>query len=225
MNNNATIKNAVDAESMLSDELVVKYLRENPDFFERQNDLLTELQIFYEKQGAVSLTQIQLEQYRSKVKKQKKQLDQFIENAKRNEKLYLTYADLNFAISQCESLAEVESKLAEYLCQDLGMVATQLAILDHNGKTVPELPQHSLLHKKLAKRDYYFGRLSKHEKDALFAKLEIGSVALIRIANHNLSAIIAIASADDGHFTPDMDTSLLDYLRQYLDFHLSRILK
>lgn len=223
MNNNATTAERgiiLDAD----ESAVIEYLRKHPDFFNQYPELLTELQVNHQNEGIVSLTQIQLEQYRAKVKKQKRQLESFINNAARNEQIYLAYADLNFAISKSQSVTEVEQHLQTHLCSVLGMDAVSMTVVSAPYNRLPELPNYSLLHKKLAKRDVYLGRLSKHEKEALFGDIDVGSVALVKIEMQQHTGILSVAASDDAHFSPDMDTRLLDYLRLYLEFHLQRIL-
>lgn len=224
MNNNAKpAENDNVITPMLTAQEVGDFLRANPDFFVKSNDLLTELHIIQEKQGVVSLTQLQLDQYREKVKQQKKQIEDFIHNAKVNEKLYFEYADLNLLISMSQTMEELQQALDKHLCQHLGMLATNLVIVPPKQDELADISTQSLLHKKLATKDFYLGRLSKHEKAALFENLEIGSVALIRIECPSMVAVLSVASKDDMHFTPEMDTSLLEYLRRYLACHLHRI--
>ncbi|MGQ8364587.1 DUF484 family protein [Glaciecola sp. 1036] len=223
MSNNASLDKTLLEKAGIDAQDVADYLVAHPDFFLRHKDVLADMQIHHQNQGIVSLTQIQLEQYRDKVKHQKKQLESLIHNAKRNEVIYTTYADLNFAISKCQQLAELESVLQQHLCEKLGMLEVNLVLLNDNER-LPELPQKSLLEKKLSNKGYYFGRLGKHEKQMLFNQDELGSVALIRIGDNPAIAVLAIASDDPVHFTPEMDTTLLQYLNEFLAFHLDRIL-
>ncbi|MEM0911655.1 MAG: DUF484 family protein [Pseudomonadota bacterium] len=224
MNNNAeTTDSESGSASNLTPKDVGEFLRANPDFFVRHNELLAELHVIQEKQGIVSLTQLQLDQYRDKVKSQKKQLESFIHNAKVNESLYYAYADLNLAISTCQSMESLQQALEQHLCHQLGMLATNLVVITPRDDDLPDLSTQSLLHKKLAKKEFYLGRLSKHEKNALFDDIDIGSVALIKIDCEPMIAVLSIASSDDSHFIPEMDTSLLDYLRRFLICHLERI--
>ncbi len=223
MNNNAESAENGNTTPVLTSQEVGDFLRANPDFFVKHGDLLSELHMIQEKQGIVSLTQLQLDQYREKVKTQKKQLESFIHNAKQNETLYYTYADLNLEISTCRTMSDLQLALEKHLCQQLGLVATKLVIVPPQNDGLPQLSMQSLLHKKLAKKDFYLGRLSKHEKSALFENLDIGSVALIKIECESLVAVLSIASKDDLHFMPEMDTGLLDYLRRFLCRHVNRI--
>ncbi|MFC3122443.1 DUF484 family protein [Agaribacter flavus] len=226
MTNHASADRLDETSKPLEEHEIAEYLEKHPDFFLRHKSLLTSLKISHENQGVVSLTQIQLEQYREKVKHQKKQLESLVGNAKRNETIYKSYASLNFVLSCAQTLAQVESALHQSLCEELGMLEANLVFINDDTKqSLPELPQRSLLDKKLANTPYYFGRISPHEQKILFNTENIGSVALIKIMNEQMVVVLAVASPDASHFTPSMDTSLLDYLKQYLEYHLPRILR
>ncbi|WP_371193496.1 DUF484 family protein [Glaciecola sp. SC05] len=212
----------------LSPEAVAEYLSAHPDFFLDCPDVLAELHVHHQNRGVVSLTQLQSEQYRDKIKALKKQLEKLVSNAKRNETIYTTYAKLNLAIVQCETFEELESVLNTELCESLGLshahiypfVSERLP----SDKVMPEIQQRGLIDKKLNRSEYYFGRLGQNEKQLLFPGEEAESVALISIGQSKPIALLAIASSNALHFTPDMDTTLLSYLRDYLSFHLPKLL-
>ncbi len=214
----------------LDENQIAEYLRRHPDFFLRHKSLLADVKLPQENHGVVSLTQIQLEQYREKVKQQKKRLEQMIRNAERNEIIYNAYTELNFVLSTNQTLAQIETALHHHFCEKLGLLEASIVLIDNAlAEQLPELPQRSLLDKKLANTNYYLGRISTHEQQVLFKSINIGSVAIVKIngietKETTVKAVLAIASEDASHFSPSMDTSLLDYLRQFLAFHLERIL-
>nr|WP_136251318.1 DUF484 family protein [Ningiella ruwaisensis] len=232
--NEQTQKNHETAPIQAKD--IVAYLQQNPDFFLQHPQVLSELQVHHQNKGVVSLTQLQIEQYRDKIKSQKKQLEQLIHNAKRNETIYTTYADVNLAIAKSSSIQELNSILSTQLCKALGL--SQAVLYPFNDAIdspykLPELQQRALLDKRLNKQPFYFGRLNQHEKQVLFsmnedAQKSVESVALIVIGTDKDNvqekpiALLAIASENPLHFSPDMDTTLLAYLQAFLTHQLKQ---
>ncbi|MFC4701099.1 DUF484 family protein [Glaciecola siphonariae] len=212
----------------LSTQAVAEYLRAHPDFFLDCPDVLADLHVHHQSKGVVSLTQLQSEQYRDKIKSLKKQLEKLISNAKRNETIYTTYAKLNYEIVQCESFESLEALMSKELCESLGLSHAHIYpfMVDKlpASKLMPEIQQRGLVEKKLNRSDYYFGRLGLNEKQLLFPGEVAESVALTTIGKNKPIALLAIASANPLHFTPDMDTTLLNYLRDFLSFHLPKLL-
>lgn len=214
--------------SSLKPEDVVNYLSQHPDFFLNHPEVLAQLHVHHQNKGVVSLTQLQIQQYRDKIKSLKKQLDIIIANAKRNETIYKTYADVNLSIAKSQSFDELEKTLNDELCSALGLSVIHIYPLQGSkiatGKLMPELQQRAFLDKKLNAQGFYFGRLGQNEKQVLFPEQHAESVALVSIGETKPIALLAIASNDAMHFTPDMDTMLIQYLRDFLSFQLPTLL-
>jgi uncharacterized protein YigA (DUF484 family) len=217
-----------DTHQVISEKSVAAYLQQHPDFFLSCPDVLAELHVHHQNKGVVSLTQLQSEQYRDKIKALKKQLEKLLANAKRNETIYTTYAKLNLAIVQCESFEHLQRVLNTELCDSLGLTHAHVYPFVSNklptSQIMPEIQQRSLVDKKLNRSPYYFGRLGLNEKQLLFPDEVAESVALMTIGKDKPIALLAIASDNALHFTPDMDTTLLSYLRDFLSFHLPKLL-
>ena len=79
----------------------------------------------------------------------------------------------------------------------------------------------SLLGQRLPGQDYYFGRLSQSEKQALFGHdVLVNSVALMRLGD---LGVLAFASSDPSHFSPHNDTLLLGQLGRLLQLRLPEL--
>jgi len=214
------------AASPLNAESVAQYLSDNPSFLIENPDLLLEMQVALQNNGVVSLTQIQIEQYREKIKQLKNQLDQLIHNAVSNERIYTNYAKLNIEIARVNTVDKLILKLQEYLIDGLGLEDINLLLLkpkEGQEALLSEIQHHALFEKKLSKTPFYLGRLGKIEKETLFPNASANSVALIRIGDDETLGLLAIASSKATHFGPNMDTMLLDFLRLSLNFHVQRL--
>lgn len=76
----------------------------------------------------------------------------------------------------------------------------------------------------LKRRTFFFGRLSQHERQLLFADSSAESVALMLLDDNQEIGILGISSSDPSHFTPDMDTLLLQQLQQVLNIILPEMM-
>lgn len=208
-------------------EVVANFLRQSPNFLVEHHDLLLDIEVLLSAPGAVSLTQIQSKQYREKIKQLKTQLESLVGNARKNELIYKVYAQLNIDIAQTDTFDSLMLVLSKRLVAELGLEKLQLVLL--NSKINPanvslsEIQQHSIFDKKLAKRNFYLGRLGKLEREALFPDAKAESVAIIKLGEDKAFGLLAIASKDPLHFNPEMDTMLIDFLRKSLNLHIPKL--
>lgn len=215
----------------VNQQSVADYLLANPSFLIENPDLLLQLQLTLKENGVVSLTEIQSSQYREKIKQLKHQLDGLLDTARHNELIYTTYAQLNLDMAKASSLTELTTKIEHHFVESLDLESTRLLLLEDSelGKACEfsEIQHHSLFDKKLAKQPYYFGRIGKLEKDAIFPNAQAGSVALVLVREElteKLLGLLAVSSKNESHFHPEMDTVLVEFLRNNLNFHVSRLL-
>ncbi len=213
----------LEEASDITDDDIRKYLLKHPDFFTRHSDLVERLNIPHVHKGTVSLVELQGEQLRKKVRQLTYKLSQLVAVAKQNERIYRVYADLTTQLLRCKDFAKIQYVLAEVLQERLNLSAA--FIKPFKGPfAFPELQQRLFLEKHFRKSDYFFGRLSQHERQVLFGSQTAESVALVLLREKQPLAILVVGSADPSHFTPDMDTLLLDQLRQLLNLILPTLL-
>ena len=224
MSKNATSSEMTktDIEQPQADEsgFVAQYLRDNPSFLIEQPDLLLELELILKEAGAVSLTQIQTQQYRERIQQQQSKLDNLLVNARKNEAIYKAYADLNMHVAHCRDIESLLGELNKVLIDELAFEELKLVLFKHpNASNVElsEIQHRSIFDKKLAKTDFYFGRLGKAEREALFPDAKAESVAMIKLGDEETLGLLAVASTNPLHFTPDMDTMLIDLVRKNLN--------
>ena len=208
----------------LTAEQVSQYLVENPDFFIQHPSILEALQIPHLQKGSVSLVELQSEQLRKKVRLLNYKLSQLIGIAKQNEKIYRAYADLNLRLLTCKDVGEMLLKLQETLQDELGLASVELKLFS-GANALPELQQRLFMEKRVKQGPYFFGRLSQHEKQLMFGNEVAESVALILLGEHRNLGVLAVGSRNADHFTPDMDTLLLNQLREVLNVVLPEKLR
>jgi len=202
----------------LTDELVSAYLQDNPEFFNRNNELMTGLRLADSQRGTVSLVERQQQQLRQKVYNLEDEITQLMSIATHNESLFMLYSDLYLRLLDCQSASELLDCLAQATTELLSLSAFKLYLLD------ADVIEHDCLSKndcqgvmqnRLDKNDYYFGRLQQSEQQLIFSHNCTGSVVLVKLVYDDKElGFLAISSDDAHHFDPRMDTLLLSQFKR-----------
>ena len=229
-NNTITEANFMQSEELiLSDEIVVSYLQDNPEIFARHPELLTSLRLTDHQRGTVSLVERQQQQLRQKVHALEDEITQLMSIANNNEQLFSLYSDLYLRLLDCTSAGELLDCLFQAITELLSLSSFKLWLTES-----VDIEHHSLIdndcggiiQNRLTKDDYYFGRLQQSEQQLVFSKVTEGSVVLVKLEfNNKVLGFLAISSQDAEHFDPRMDTLLLSQFKRLiaklLEQHLS----
>jgi uncharacterized protein YigA (DUF484 family) len=214
---------AYKSENLADAEQVAAYLLENPEFFNQFPQIIEQMSIPHAHKGSVSLVELQSEQLRKKVRSLSHKLNQLISIAKQNEAIYRVYADLNLRILKSTNFDDLTFILEEVIQENLQLASVTLKPFK-GAHALPEIQQRLFIEKRFKKEQFFFGRLSDHERKLLFADQEANSAALLLIGDSGELGILAIGSKDPGHFNPDMDTLLITQLQQFLGILLPKML-
>ncbi|AWB59632.1 DUF484 domain-containing protein [Colwellia sp. Arc7-D] len=209
-----------DDEIKLTDELIVSYLQENPEFFNRQADLVTSLRLPDHQRGTISLVERQLSQQRQKIHNLEEEITQLMVIANQNEQLFALYSDLYLRLLDCTTAVELLDCLHQATTQLLSLDALKLWLIQPtkvSHSTLIDNDCAEIIENRLSKDDYYFGRLQQSEQALIFGEANAGSVVLVRLT-HNQEDIgfLAISSQDAEHFDPRMDTLLLSQFKKLI---------
>lgn len=217
------ITTAYESENLIDAAQVAAYLLENPDFFTQFPQVIEKISIPHAHKGSVSLVELQSEQLRKKVRSLSHKLNQLISIAKQNEAIYRVYADLNLRILKSTNFDDLTFILEEVIQENLQLASVTLKPFK-GAHALPEIQQRLFIEKRFKRDQFFFGRLSDHERKLLFADQEANSAALLLIGDSGELGILAIGSKDPGHFNPDMDTLLITQLQQFLGVLLPKML-
>jgi uncharacterized protein YigA (DUF484 family) len=217
------LPSAFDEMESLSAEQVAQHLLNHPNFFVQHPNLLARMDVPHAQKGTVSLVELQSEQLRKKVRQLNHKLGQLISIAKQNEEIYRIYADLNLRILRCEDVSDLQLTLEEVLQDQLRLSSVSLKPFS-GAHAFPEIQQRLFIEKRFKQEQFFFGRLSEHERKLLFADQAAESVALLLLGERGELGILAIGSKDSGHFHPEMDTLLITQLQQFLSILLPKML-
>jgi hypothetical protein len=215
------IQQSINSDEVpINDELVVTYLQDNPDFFDRNNELITSLRLNDEHRGTVSLVERQQQQLRQKVHALEDEITQLMSVASHNEQLFVLYSDLYLRLIDCQSAGELLDCLHRTTTELLSLSEFKLWLVPSDNITAKH---HCFSHNdcagvmqnRLTQDDYYFGRLQASEQELIFSHQCSGSVVLIKLSHdEKVLGFLAISSQDAHHFDPRMDTLLLSQFKR-----------
>ncbi len=209
----------VDTDNLpLTDELVSAYLQDNPDFFNRNAELMTGLRLADSQRGTVSLVERQQQQLRQKVHNLEDEITQLMSVASHNESLFMLYSDLYLRLIDCHSAGELLDCLSQATTELLSLSAFKLYLLDSSDIDHESLSKNDcqgVMQNRLEYSDYYFGRLQQSEQQLIFSHHCTGSVVLVKLDHDDKElGFLAISSEDAHHFDPRMDTLLLSQFKR-----------
>ncbi len=205
-------------ELPLTDELVSAYLQDNPEFFNRNAELMTGLRLSDIQRGTVSLVERQQQQLRQKVHNLEDEITQLMSVASHNESLFMLYSDLYLRLLDCQSANELLDCLAQTTTELLSLAAFKLylqeaTIVEHECLSKNDCQ--GVMQNRLSSSDYYFGRLQQSEQQLIFSHNCTGSVVLVKLIHDDKElGFLAISSDDAHHFDPRMDTLLLSQFKR-----------
>jgi len=227
--------NAIGAGT-LTDEDVVRFLRSDPDFFERNPALLLGLQLPHESgQGAVSLVERQLAVLRDKNRKLEGRLKELIEVARSNHELSDRVHRLALRLIRADDLAAVIDALEAILREDFGANDT-VVVLFHNASDIVQSEDTRFLRRVerraeelkpfstfLERAKPRCGKARDAQLEFLFPEhsMEIGSIALIPLGDRSELGMLAIGSRDADRYHPGMSTDFLVRIGELVGLALS----
>jgi uncharacterized protein YigA (DUF484 family) len=215
------IQHSINSDELpLTDELILTYLQDNPDFFNRNPSLMTSLRLNDEQRGTVSLVERQQQSLRQKVHGLEDEITQLMSVANHNEQLFSLYSDLYLRLLDCQSAEELLDCLHQTTTELLSLSAFTLWLVDRGEKTINHQCLSTndctgVMQNRLTQDDYYFGRLQTSEQALIFSQQCTGSVVLIKLSHDEKTlGFLAISSKDAHHFDPRMDTLLLGQFKK-----------
>jgi uncharacterized protein YigA (DUF484 family) len=227
---NKTNKPVLDDE----EKAVVKFLRDNPDFFERHLDLLADMTLPHDS-GAISLIERQVQILREQKDSTKKKLNSLIQNAQINERLSERISNLILALLDAGDLDAVLDIVQTRLTKDFDADAVVVRLFDTGHPSMaarPEIidwsePVMGAFEKVIKDKKPICGRLKHGQLESLFSDEagQIASAALIPLVINEDSktcyGLLAIGSHESDRFRADMGTLFLSQIGKIL----SRVLK
>lgn len=204
------------------EDIVTKYLRQNPDFLEREPALLKHLELSHASGPAVSLIEKQVQYLRGQNESLEQRLNQLIQVASDNEKLMTRLHHLTLELMSMGDLPSFFDRLSEALMSEFNADIINITLFNHNIEAGPKTPMFHIkpddtemqqFQDHLEKGASVCGRLNRNKRDYLFGSRAqwVQSTALVPMGDEGM---LAIGSCDPARFYPGMGTLFLDLLAQ-----------
>jgi len=219
------------AESTLPLELdesaVADYLKQNPDFLIRRDDVLEALEVKQGVSGATSLLERQTGLLRGKNKHLEDQLDNLIIAARSNEQIMKKLQHLTLELLRADDLDMLLSTCQDVLRGDFNadFVSFRLFQDEPKGKDMPGLHYVKSNHTMMKAFDDLFKQLKpvcgacpEEQLNFLFREngSRIKSVALIPLQGNHSLGLLALGSVDADRFHRGMGTVFISHLGELI---------
>ena len=208
--------------STISEDQVVNYLRQNPGFFARQDDLLAEISLPHDSGNAISLLERQVNILRARGTEARQKLNNLLENARNNDQLFDTTQNLVLALLRAADATEIAEIAQDQLSNHANVDACALIVAEQEGLDFAPIVRTQSSEHLNAEFEEVFrlkrthcGSLDQRAVDHLFQNdaSSIRSTALCPvISNGEVLAILALGNQQEDAFNVSLDTLFLDFI-------------
>jgi len=211
------------------EDIVSKFLHQNPDFLEREPALLKYLELSHASGTAVSLIERQVQYLRGQNEILEQKLNQLIQVASDNEKLMYRLHQLTLELMTMSDLPSFFDRLSEALMSEFKADILNITLFDLEIEAGPKTPIYNTyrddpdikqFQDQIEKGVSVCGRLNRNKLDYLFGSRAqwVQSTALVPLGN---DGILTVGSSDPARFYPGMGTLFLDLLAQVVTSRLA----
>ncbi len=211
------------------EDIVTKYLRQNPDFLERHPALLNHLQLSHASGPATSLIERQVQYLRQENEALQQKHNQLIQIASDNEKLMFRLHQLTLELMSIGDLPSFFDSLCEALMTEFKADIINITLFDIKIEAGPKTPLYRVrrddpelqqFQDNLDKGHSVCGRLNRNKRDYLFGSRAqwVESMVLVPMGEDGM---LAIGSSDPARFYPGMGTLFLDFLANVVTSRLA----
>lgn len=215
----------------VNDELVAKYLREHPGFFNEHPDLLTEIDIPHASGDAISLVERQVSILREQNEQNRKRMHELIEIARQNEELAKRMHQLALTLMDSADPKQIFATLYENLRRNFraDKVVVRLFAKPAFVDSFPteefagtDTKEEHLFTSIIEKRLPLSGQLKRQQQVFLFGDEgdEITSAVMVPLHGPGWGGILAIGSTNQDRFQEGMGVELLANMGEILSFIL-----
>ncbi|MEM7541916.1 MAG: DUF484 family protein [Pseudomonadota bacterium] len=212
---------AEDDAINLDDEHVAEYLRRNPEFFARFEDLLGDLELAHHAQGATSLIERQVGLLREENASLKTRLELIVRQAQANETLNSKIHILALRLMRATDPRQIAETLESELGQGFNADRARLLLFaDPAFLDIEHVPQFLGIGSSL--REPFVALIDGGKPvcgilDTAISKVAFdadfdGSAVTMPLCGRVWDGVLIVASNDAHRYTPDMATDFLTYL-------------
>jgi len=212
----------------IDDDAVRNYLKENPDFLQRNPDILDYLHITHASGSAVSLVEKQVSVLRERNIDMRHRLNTLTTNARENDKLYESTRKLVLELLEASSRDDLYRVYMDAMANDFEVEHASMILFgkpDSGECRVDNIEAARIEIGALLKgRKAVCGVLRKEELAYLFPGADdIGSAALMPLSNGEDLGLIAVGSSDAHRYSNSMGTLFLGHIAEVMVRQLPRL--
>jgi uncharacterized protein len=223
-------KDLLPPDKPLSEEAVVEYLQQHPDFLTHHAEVLSHINTPQSSDPTVSLIKHKLTQLREEnqqLREENRQWQQkwkaLVAVAEENEQLNQRIRRLIVALTSVTELDDFFHTLYSTLCNEFNTDAVVVRCFEVPGSTNErqefveyDAQVFTLFDNLLENNQPICGQLETETIEYLFPNSKIASAALIPLSTHKSRGLLAMGSHDASRFHAEMGTDFLKYLGEVL---------
>lgn len=211
----------------LTREEVAEYLKNNPDFFVDQDQLLRTLTLPHDSGRAISLVERQVHLFREQRDTLRRELVELVSIARHNDRLFEKSKRLLMQVIEARNLMDMAATIDDSIRGDFGLDAASVILFteaDVPGRSqgalhvVSPAEAQERLGNLLEGSRAVCGQFRESEREFLFPDRDvpIASVALVPLRHDELVGVFAIGSCEPGYFDQSMGSLFLSYISDTL---------
>lgn len=220
-------------EEQITAKMVADFLRDHPEFFVEQSDLLADFRIPHPTGSAVSLIERQVSVLRDQNARLKRKLMDLVQVGEDNGRLTDRIHQLALALLETNTLDDVVSVLHEHLQSYFSADAFSIHLKDlpeettHKGPVQTMHPKDPILkgyEKAFAENRPVCGSLNEEQIRHMFGNdITVQSVAVVPLTKDKLCGYLGLGSRNSDQFHGSKDTLFLRYLGGLVSHALLRV--
>jgi uncharacterized protein len=211
------------------EDQVKDYLKSNPDFFEKNAHLLSELYLPSPHGGAaVSLAERQQLVQRDKIRVLESKFNELIVNAEKNDITTEKIHKLTIGLLSANNFEALNKHLTEFLSSQFDLPDVQLKIWSNSALLADKIsaftvPDEALKHWSNQLSTPYCGAMPSVEINTWFSQTP-ASIAIVPLKNDETFGLLVLPSADHTRFYSGMGTLFLSRIGELVSASLLRFI-
>ncbi|MDX5630156.1 MULTISPECIES: DUF484 domain-containing protein [unclassified Brenneria] len=216
------VEEQAERQIALSDDMVLQFLQQNPDFFIRNARQIEQMRIPHPVRGTVSLVEWQLSRQRHHITQLEEEITLLMQQAGVNESLFNRLLGLQTELAAADSLMDMLDRLQRW-ARKLGLSGASVRLFSDKWRIgAPSDFTHLSLNRsafeplriqRLGQANHYLGNLNGPELLLLLPQAkQVGSVALSMLGEDHDLGLLIFTSRDSHHYQDGMGTVLLQQM-------------